>query len=151
MGEALLYLAGPITGLSYGESTDWRAEVAAKLPPHIKAVSPMRGKTYLAQRTSIADSYEEIVLSSQKGITCRDRFDVLRCDMILVNFLGAQKVSIGSVMEIAWADAFRKPIVLVMESQSVHDHAMIREVSGFIVPTLGEAITLVGAIFSPNL
>ena len=151
MKEFLLYCAGPITGVSYGESTDWREYVAGKLPPHIKAVSPMRGKKYLANEKNIKDSYEEHPLSCQKGITCRDRMDVMRCDMILVNFLGAGKVSIGSVMEVAWADAWRKPIVVVMEKDNVHSHAMLREVSGFIVSNLDEAIAIATAVLSPTL
>jgi nucleoside 2-deoxyribosyltransferase len=151
MKEFLLYCAGPITGVSYGESTDWREYVASKLPPHIKAVSPMRGKKYLANENNIKDSYEEYPLSSQKGITCRDRMDVMRCDMILVNFLGANKVSIGSVMEIGWADAWRKPIIVVMEKDNVHSHAMIREVAGYIVSNLDEAIKIVIAVLSPTL
>lgn len=151
MREFLLYCAGPITGVSYGESTDWREYIANKLPAHIKAVSPMRGKAYLSSEKSIQDSYEEHPLSCQKGITTRDRMDVMRCDMILVNFLGANKVSIGSVMELAWADARQKPIILVMEKDNIHSHSMIREVSGFIVANLDEAIDIVIAVLSPTL
>lgn len=151
MKEFLLYCAGPITGVSYGESTDWREYVSKKLPKYIKAVSPMRGKKYLADEKKVKDSYEEHPLSSQKGIVCRDRMDVMRCDMILINFSGANKVSIGSVMEIAWADAWRKPIVIVMEKDNVHSHTMIREISGFIVSTLDEAIKIIIAVLSPML
>ncbi|HUC94748.1 MAG TPA: hypothetical protein VMR19_01960 [Candidatus Saccharimonadales bacterium] len=151
MKESLLYCAGPITGVSFGESTDWREYVAKKLPGHIQAVSPMRGKKYLEKEKNIRDSYEEIPLSSQKGITCRDRMDVMRCDAILVNFLGATKVSIGSVLEIAWADAWRKPIIIVMEKENIHSHAMIREMAGFITSSLDEAITIATAILSPSL
>jgi len=111
----------------------------------------MRGKHYLAQEKSIADSYEETPLSCQKGITCRDRMDVMRCDMLFVNFLGAQRVSIGSVMEIAWADAWRKPIIIAMEKDNVHSHAILRETAGFIVPTLDEAIAVAIAVLSPTL
>ena len=151
MRDFLLYCAGPITGVSYGESTDWREYVASRLPQHIKAVSPMRGKKYLVGEKNIKDSYEEYPLSCQKGITCRDRMDVMRCDMILVNFLGANKVSIGSVMEVAWADAWRKPIIVVMENNNIHFHAMLREVSGFIVSNLDEAIAIATAVLSPTL
>lgn len=151
MRDFLLYCAGPISGVSYGKSVDWREYVNQKLPSHIKAVSPMRGKKYLAAESKVQDSYEEHPLSCQKGITCRDRMDTMRCDMVLVNFLGAKSVSIGSVMEIAWADAWRKPIVVVMEKDNVHWHAMVREVSGFIVSDLDEAIKIVNAVLSPTL
>lgn len=151
MKTFLVYLAGPITGLSYGDATDWRKEFAKKLPSYIQAVSPLRGKRYLDNEKIIKDSYEIHPLSGQKGITCRDRMDVGRCDLLLVNFLGAKKVSIGTVMEIAWADAWRKPIVLVMEPENVHSHAMVREVAGFIVPTLDEAAIVVTAILSAEV
>ena len=151
MKEFLLYCAGPIKGVSYDESTHWREYVASSLPTHIKAVSPMRSEKYLAAEKNIKDSYEEHQLSCRKGITCRNRMDVMRCDMILVNFLGAGKVSIGSVMEVAWADAWRKPIIIVMEKDNVHAHAMLREVSGFIVSNLDEAIAIATAVLSPTL
>lgn len=151
MREFLLYCAGPITGVSYSESTDWRKYVASKLPPHIKAVSPMRGQEYLNSEESVRDSYEEHPMSSQKGITFRNRMDVMRCDMVLVNFLGAKKVSIGSVMEVAWADAWRKPIIVVMGKNNVHSHSILREASNFIVESLDEAIATAIAVLSPTL
>jgi hypothetical protein len=149
--DFLLYCAGPITGVSYGESTDWREYVADRLPDRIIAVSPMRGKEYLARERQIKDSYKEHPLSCRKGITCRDRMDVMRCDMILVNFLGAKKVSIGSVMEIAWADILRKPIVIVMEEKNIHRHSMVEEITGFIVPDFDEAVKVASAVLLPSL
>lgn len=147
----LLYLVGPILGTSYGESTDWREYVAKKLPGHIIAVSPMRGKKYLSEEKNIKHSYEEYSLSSSKGIVCRDRFDVMRGDAVLANFLGAKTVSIGSSWELAWADLLRKPIIISMEKGNVHDHAFVRTAAGFIVPTLDEAIEIAIAVLSPIL
>lgn len=149
--EFLLYLAGPITGVSYSESTHWREYVANNLPPNITAVSPMRGKDYLASEENIKSSYEQHLLSSQKGLFTRDRFDVGRCDAILFNFLGSEDVSIGSIMEIGWADIFGKPIILVMENDNVHNHPMVREAAGYIVSTLDEAIKIAIAVLSPVL
>jgi hypothetical protein len=150
MKKFLLFLSGPITGLSFEGSTDWRKYVAKNLPPHITAVSPMRGKEYLAGVSQIEASYELHPLSSQKGITCRDRMDVMRCDAILVNFLGSTKVSKGSIMEIAWADILRKPIILVTEEENIHNHPMIHEVAGFITDSLDEAIKIAIALLSTS-
>lgn len=147
-----LYLAGPITGISYRDSTDWRKYVAKKLPPQIKVISPLRGKTYLRTKKQIKTSYENIPLSSAKGIASRDRFDTMRCDALLVNLLGAKKVSIGSVLEIGWADAFRKPIILAIEKEgNPHDHAELKEVANFIVDNLDEAIELAIKILLPGV
>jgi len=143
-----VYLAGPVTGLSYGDSNQWREYVTEKFPAWIQPLNPMRGKCYLHGEQNIKDSYSDNPFGCAKGITCRDRFDVTSSDLLLVNLLGADRVSIGTVMEIAWADMLRKPIVLAMEGGSVHDHAMIREVAGFVVASLDEAIDVVVTIFS---
>ena len=38
-----------------------------------------------------------------------------RCDVVLMYLIGAKKVSIGTMIEAGWADAYRKPVVLVLE------------------------------------
>lgn len=137
-----IYLAGPITGCSFEGCTDWRNDVINRLKPFgIKGLSPMRAKDYLAKEKNITGSYEDKVMSCARGIMTRDRFDSRRCDVILVNFLGAKKVSIGTVMEVAWTDLIRTPIICVMEKEgNPHDHPMITEAVGFRVETLDEAV-----------
>lgn len=147
----LVYLAGPITGLTFAGCTDWRQYAIDKLRP-IVGLSPMRGKEYLAAEKSLAAlGYNDRPMSCSRGIMTRDRFDATRCDVLLVNLLGAKTVSIGTVLEIAWADLSRIPIVCAMEPstpglQNPHDHAMISEAIGFRVPTLDEAIHITRAI-----
>ena len=138
----LAYLAGPITGTSYDGSTSWREAATVELAKHgITGLSPMRGKDYLANRTSISDAYDEFALSTQKAVVTRDRWDCQRSDVVVVNVLGAERVSIGTVMEFGWADAARRPIILAMQEGNPHDHAMVREVAGFIVPSLEAAVS----------
>lgn len=145
-----VYLAGPITGLSYGASADWREQIKIWLAPDIVAYSPLRAKTYLTQETSLQDRYEEYILSSQRGIYTRDFYDCRTRDLIFVNLLGAQNVSIGTVMEISWATAFNKPIVLVMEKEgNVHEHSMVREACPMRVDTLEEAVFITRALLLP--
>ena len=146
----LLYLGGPISGCSYDGCTNWRDYVTSKLPPIITAISPMRGKDYLESETQIKDCYTEHPLSGQKGIMTRDRFDVMRADALFMNFLGSTMVSIGSIIEIGWGDAFRKPIIIAMEEDNIHSHSMVREAGGFITPSLDEAIQIAIAILSPD-
>jgi len=121
-----VYLAGPITDTSYGESTGWRDSVIKELNlVNIDGYSPMRGKAYLSKEEKIADSYSNYTMSSITGINVRDFNDCKTSDGILVNLLGARKVSIGTVMEIAWARAFQIPIVIIMEEDNIHQHAML--------------------------
>lgn len=109
----------------------------------------MRGKEYLSSEPTITGSYEEHVLSCQRGIVARDYFDCRRADLIVVNFLGAKRVSIGTVMEIAWAHAHRVPVVLVMEeSDNPNDHCMLRECCSYRVSTLYQAFKICVAVLA---
>ena len=103
----------------------------------------MRGKSRDNFPGVIWKALDEVPLCSPRGITVRDRWDALRCDVMLVYLLGAERVSIGTVMEIAWADAQRTPIVLVMDEENLHNHSMIRESVGYIVKDLGSACEIV--------
>lgn len=151
-----LYMAGPIRGCSYDGATQWRDDVRAALSHYgISAMSPMRSKNYLKNEVDVdggklVDTYAQYPLSTMRAIVTRDRNDCMKCDMVLMNLLGATTVSIGSILEIAWADAARVPVVLVMEkSGNLHEHGMIREMCGFQVETLEEAIGVVKAVLLP--
>lgn len=146
-----VYLAGPITGLTWEEATGWRQYMTLELKPHgITCYSPLRFKTFLSHLNGnkIADSYapETSVLATPHGITMRDRWDATRCDVLFVNFLGAKQVSIGTVLEVSWADSKRVPIVIAMEEDNIHNHSMIKQCAGFVVPTLREGIDVVVAL-----
>ncbi len=146
-----VYLAGPITGLSYNGTTEWRDHATNVLATFgIQGLSPMRHKDYLLNVTTIEDSYESSVMSSQRGIYARDKYDCHRCDVVIVNLLGATKVSIGSVMEIAWAAQNNTPVILVMEDKgNIHEHSMLREACPFRVNNLDNALEVASAILAP--
>lgn len=155
--NGIVYLAGPISGLSFAGCTIWRDYAAKTLNERgIRAMSPLRGKEYLAALESISGHGNEYahmgVLSTSRGVMTRDRFDATRCDVLLVNLLGATAVSIGTVMEIAWADDNRTPIVCAMEDTgNPHEHMMINEALGFRVPTLDEALHVTTAILTERV
>lgn len=151
-----VYLAGPITGLTLVDAQDWRSYARKRLKEHsqdIEGFSPLRAKDYLLDRGVLSghpDAYADRVLSSAKGILSRDRWDVMTCDAVLVNFIGAQAVSIGTVMEIAYADAFRKPCIVAMEEGNLHHHAMLDTSVGWICDGLDLAIDVTAAILLPD-
>jgi nucleoside 2-deoxyribosyltransferase len=146
-----VYLAGPITGCSYEGCTDWREYAIKELDTvGITGLSPMRAKDYLQRERIVGDCYDDKVLSSARGIITRDRWDTTRCDAILVNLLGAEQVSIGTIIELAWADLSRTPSIVVMEpDQNVHEHSMVREMIGFRVETLEEGLNVAKSILLP--
>jgi hypothetical protein len=140
MPKKALFLAGPLTGVSYGNALDWRKYVESRLPDGVIAFSALRGKGHVTKELVLKDTYPEHLLSTPQGTITRDRYDVSRCDALFVNFLNSDRVSIGTIMEMAWADAWRIPIILAMEERNVHDHGFVRQVAGFITRDLDEAI-----------
>ncbi len=110
-----VYLAGPISGLSYEGATDWRDEArAALLLSGIDCFSPMRHKKSLAGERAIMHDYPQHVLSNQRAIMTRDRHDTFSADCVLMNLTGVPDVTVGTMMELAWADARRTPVVCVL-------------------------------------
>lgn len=152
MRTFLVYAAGPITGASYTAATEWRNRLATELnrEASIHVLSPMRAKKHLEGEVSLKQTYDDHPLSCARGIMTRDSNDCRRSDLIVVHLLGATRVSIGTVMEIAWAHAYRIPLVLIMEPKgNIHDHPMIREAAGYIVSTLEEAVAVIKAVLLP--
>ena len=146
-----VYLAGPITGTTYEESTDWRIKVANILSLFgIKGFSPMRGKAYLSKEEELQDAYKDHTMSSITGINIRDRNDVRTADALLVNLLGAKKVSIGTVIEISMAQENNIPVVLVMEKEgNIHDHGMLTY-NCIRVSDIHEGIDCIKQLLLPN-
>lgn len=145
-----VYLAGPIAGLTYDGAVDWREAARLVLGRHgIDGRSPMRGKDLLREAGVLGTQpYGEHPLASQAGVTTRDRFDCTTSDVVLFNFVGADRVSIGSCIELGWADAARRPIVVAMEGGNPHDHLIVKGVAGFVVPSLSEAISIAVSILA---
>lgn len=149
------YLAGPITGLSYSAARHgWREEFFRLMGGYASAIdcfSPMRQKEFLKNSQCLmgsADALEkyEYALSRPHGIIARDYNDVTKRDAMVACFLGAERVSIGTVWEIGVAYAHRKPVVVVMEPHNIHQHAFVTHSSGYVVPTLEEAALIVQSI-----
>lgn len=139
-----IYLAGPITGLTYAESAfGWR-ETIKTLLPEFDLFSPMRGKDFLAKDGVLRGADERHPVSSINGILGRDRNDVRTCDLMIACFLEDPGVpSLGTAMEFGWADAWRKPIIMVAEPTSAQrNHPMLQGAATYIVDTLQEAAEL---------
>ena len=67
--------------------------------------------------------------------------------------LGAEKISIGTMIEYGWASAFDKPMIAVIEKKekekkNVHEHPMIRRLTNYRVETLDDGLSVVKALFA---
>ena len=173
-----VYLAGPITGLTYGNARHgWRDEFALMLPEHIVPLSPMRGKDALMgveEMQGDPDMYSDNALCASPGIIARDRNDIKNCDVMVACFLGAMDhPSIGTAVEFGWADAYRKPVVMVIENdpsvpytdkdgithsminpietRNIHLHAFLTEIAGYRTNNLEEAAQIVKCLLTPGV
>lgn len=149
-----IYLAGPISGLSYEEARNgWRKEFAGLLKIEIEPLSPMRQEGHLAEVKEITKfGYEYNQMSTSRGIFAKDILDIERCSLAVFNFCGAPRVSIGSVWEMGYAYARGKPIVLIMEPEkNIHEHLFVTEASPFRCATIAEAAEICNALLTPGI
>ena len=150
-----VYLCGQITGATYDEARyGWRAKVTDHLHlfPNIQCLSPMRAKVKCG---SDAESLSHMgdadsIMSCPRGITTRDRWDVRRSSLIFAN-LDMDKISVGSMIEFGWADAWRIPIIAVMPEGNMHEHGIVNELIGFRVQTIEEGMEVAKAILGEGL
>lgn len=138
-----LYLSGPIAGLSFDDAEDWRQHVIKTIDPRIICYSPLRAKEFLRELETIEPDNVarfDSPFVTDSAITTRDRFDCMGSDLMLVNLMGAERISVGTMIELGWADAARVPVVLAMEKGNAHEHPIVHGVCGFRVHDLDSAI-----------
>ncbi len=144
-----VYLLGPIIGTSKQDMLGWRGEAKERLRSSgYKVLSPLTGEALLWPHkkidTTAASRYPQGVGRSTWNA---DRARIKSCDIVLANFLGSKKVSIGSIIELTWAFEWSKLSVLIMSQRNPHRHPWIREVmAGPIFKTLSGGIKYLEAI-----
>lgn len=144
MIKPTVYLAGPISGLEYDGACGWREQVAPYLRDVAIVASPMRNKEALAGIGKLEGTcqYGELeIMSAPAPVFARDRYDVKRSDILLVNLLGATERSIGTIFEIGYAVAHGKVIVLAIEDEgNCHDHLFVTAAASIRVNNLEDAV-----------
>lgn len=118
---------------------------------NIDVLSPMRGTDHLKGEAKWSKmGYAKHIQSTPKFITLRDRWDTQRSDLVFANLLGTTEVSIGSVGEVFWCDSVRTPMIIAMEEDNIHNHAMINELA-IIVPDLETAVDVIKSFLLPSI
>lgn len=137
-----IYLAHPISGLSYDEVADYYDVIV----PHLQDVgyqvfNPLTGKDVLRNEIEFkVKGYEGIPLSSNHAIKQRDQWMVSQADIVWCNFLKCKNVSIGMVSELAWADLQGKHTIVTMQEDNIHQHAFILEMADVVFETELESL-----------
>jgi nucleoside 2-deoxyribosyltransferase len=145
-----VYLAGPISHLSYDEAMSRRAELieplrAAQVTYGIRFAirSPMRGKMFLAHvRGPLKPGGYRQAMSTDSAIVGRDETDVRVCEVMIADFLGAPEKSIGTCVEFGLCLAWHKFVIMIIEEGKLnpHDHGFLRRIAHCIVRTREEAV-----------
>ena len=147
MKKPLVYLAGPISGLSFEAANYWRNSVTKLLAPGIGTINPLRGKEHLTG-TITSKAINGLQDCSDNAIVTRDRFDLQRADAVLFNLCQKTTRYTGTLVEYGWADAWRKPIITVLELPGPWDHPFIRHLSGWMVSGYDEAAQILKRLFN---
>lgn len=157
MSKRSIYLAGPITGLTYDEARyGWRADIANDVDEDVQVLSPMRHEGHLAElKGEIDDKTLEQVnhfFSYPKMIVTKDLLDIDVSSLVVVNLLGAKSVSKGTLHEISYAYAKGKPIIVIMEDKgNPNDGPFLRVQSSVVLPTLEDAILVINSLLSTGV
>lgn len=151
----LIYLSGPITGETYEGCSDWRIEASKKIAQlsngEVKTLSPLRGKQGLeSKQTVLKQFYTENPLTTPHNIMGRDYNDTVRSDLVLVNLKGSQRVSIGTVMEVAWAYQSRVPVIIIDDKDGIHNHIMLYEYALNVVDNFDLGVELALTTLLPD-
>ena len=137
-----IYLAGPISGKSYDEVVDAYKKKSSLLKTYgYEILCPMTGKAYLRNELEFkASGYENFPVSTNHAIFGRDKWMVSNSDIILCDLSSSgDRVSIGSMMEIAWASMLGKHTIVVLPKENIHRHAFVLEAADIVFETIEDA------------
>lgn len=143
-----VYLAGSIAGCDRGEANDWRSIVSHALAHYgIRGISPLRCEPLVGERYGVA--YEDPRFGTAKAIASKNFADVQMCDMTLCYMpkaLNERRLSMGTLIELAWAHALRKPTILVTDYEFLLEHPVVQANASWILSTLEEAVDVLAGI-----
>ncbi len=128
-------------GCTVDEMTYWRKTAETALnSDNVKCTLPTRSFTKKVTPKE-----------TDKWINRRDYFDCTRASVILVNLIGMKTISIGTVMEIAWAYQNNIPVVCMVEPDGPQNHPMLKDSITQEAATLEEAIVFVKELLSEDV
>jgi len=136
-----IYLAGPIAGQT-GEGVVSRYEEKIAILSDFGYVvyHPMLGKMNLRTEIEFRAGGYDHPIGNDHAIFERDHWMVALVDVILADLsTSGDRVSIGTMMEMAWASHLGKQVILVMPDGNVHDHVFVRQAATIRFPTLDDA------------
>ena len=142
--KKFVYLAGPILGCTKGEANDWRHQVSAALIDHgIIAISPLRCEPLFGERYT--EGSMDPRFGTPRAISSKNRHDVQNCSITLA-YLPLEmgpNISLGTIGEIFWADAYDKQVILVSDHPKIIAHPVLDAAVDWKLGTLEEAVDVI--------
>jgi nucleoside 2-deoxyribosyltransferase len=141
----IIYLAHPISGLSYDAVTTYYEATGRQLRGMgYKVLHPMLGKEHLRTEKEFRALDYRHPVSTNHAIIERDAWMVDRADIVLVDLRDTDTVSIGCMMELAWAYRQHKHTIVILPEDNVHRHAFVLEAADIVFGTLAMALLYLG-------
>ena len=138
-----IYCARPISGCSGEEVVEYYETIKNILTNlGYNVYIPMVGKGEM--RTEVEFKADQPThdnpLATNHAIYERDKWMVTQSDIVFANLVDAKSVSIGTVMEMAWAALLGKHLVVAMGKADLHRHAFVLESADVVFETAPEAM-----------
>jgi len=134
-----VYLAGPITGLTFDEARRWRLSAAARLEEYgITALDPLRGKEELGRTDRPLGAWFD---GGSDAVT-RDLTDIASSHIVLMNFEDCEVASLGTMAELGWAFAISSfdIEIVVVRNTDLYDHVFVDYMADKTFDNLGDAL-----------
>lgn len=150
-----IYLAGPILGCTKSEASDWRNGVQQEInyrlgggmmpmKSPITCISPLRCEPIIGERYEAG--YNDPKFGTARAIGAKNHFDTKQADMVLA-FLPKppedRHQSYGTIVEIGWAKALEKPVIVVSDDSSIAEHPVIQYCADWFLPDLVSAVDVI--------
>lgn len=140
-----IYLAGPISGLSYSAVVDrYKHYVKRFERMGYNVLFPMMGKGYLRNENEIVPSDYQQPISTNRAIVGRDSWMVHQCDILVADLSCATEVSRGTICEISWASLLHKHVLVALGSERNYDnphyHAFVLGQADIVFSEMDEVI-----------
>ena len=139
----IVYLAGPVMGLSWTDATNWRYIAAMQFAKHgVDTLSPLRDMPVPEDPTeyTLGGTMANTPLGTRSYVGLRSFVDVRRSDVILAECNTLRPVSLGTLLEIGAAYALNKPTVL-WASQG-HSHPVLHTAAPLWAKSLEDAVKI---------
>lgn len=140
-----VYLAGPIAGRTEDQAKYWRGQVAKALAHKhdIIGVSPLRCEPVGISGVYDVSYQNDPQFGTLRAIGSKNFADVQMCDMTLAYLPKGAPVSAGTLIEIGWSYALRKPVVLVSDDDYLINHPVVTTCCSWVLNTLEAGTNLV--------